>query len=231
MKPLVIFDFDGVIADSEIIALAELQTCLAAHGLDLSMETLIDRFLGASLASITQALADHTGADVAGDFREAWYSGLFARYRCELTAVPGINALFDFLDEARIDYCIASGSSHRRLGFALDCLDLTERFAGRAFSAEDVMTGKPEPDLMLLAAHRRGAACQDCIVVEDATAGVLSARRAGMRAVGFVGGSHLKDLREHQSRRLTEAGTFATAIDHGHTREFLRGMLDSKGMD
>jgi HAD superfamily hydrolase (TIGR01509 family) len=225
MKPLVIFDFDGVIADSEIIALAELQTCLAEHGLDLPMEALIDRFLGASLASITQALADHTGSPVSKAFREAWYSGLFARYRRELQPVPGITALFDSLDRGEIDYCIASGSSHRRLGFALDCLGMTARFQGRAFSAEDVLTGKPEPDLMLFAAHRRGAACPDCIVVEDATAGVISARRAGMRAVGFVGGSHLKDLADLQSKRLAEAGTFATVADHAQTEDLLLGLV------
>ena len=225
MKPLVIFDFDGVIADSEIIALAELQTCLAEHGLELSMEALIDRFLGASLASITRALADHTGRPVSDEFRAAWYAGLFARYRRELQPVPGFFALLDRLDRAGIDYCIASGSSHRRLGFALDCLDLTMRFQGRAFSAEDVMTGKPEPDLMLLAAHQRGAPCPGCIVVEDATAGVISARRAGMRAVGFVGGSHLQDLAERHSGRLVEAGTFATARDHGQTKDVLLGVI------
>jgi len=225
MKPLVIFDFDGVIADSEIIALAELQACLAAHGLDLPMESLIDRFLGASLANITQALADHTGSPVSEDFREAWYAGLFARYRRELQRVPGITAVFDSLDRAEIDYCIASGSSHRRLGFALECLGMTARFQGRAFSAEDVVTGKPEPDLMLFAAHRRGATCPGCIVVEDATAGVISARRAGMRAVGFVGGSHLRPLAERQAERLIQAGTFATAVSHVETAELLLAKL------
>lgn len=229
MKPLVIFDFDGVIADSEIIALAELQVCLAQQGLSLPMEALIDRFLGASLASITEALADHTGQPVAEGFREAWYSSLFARYTCELQLVPGITELFDRLEDAGIDYCIASGSSHRRLGFAMDCLGLGARFRGRAYSAEDVTRGKPEPDLMLFAAHHRRAQCPDCIVVEDATAGVTSARRAGMRAVGFVGGAHLADRATRQAERLARAGTCATASTHARTGDLLLAMLDAQG--
>lgn len=229
MKPLVIFDFDGVIADSEIIALAELQVCLAQQGLTLPMESLIDRFLGASFASITRALADHTGQPVADDFREAWYTSLFARYAGELQLVPGVTDLLDSLDAAAVDYCIASGSSHRRLGFAMECLGLDTRFRGRAYSAEDVTQGKPEPDLMLFAAHRRGAHRPGCIVVEDATAGVTSARRAGMRAIGFVGGTHLADRATRQAERLSQAGAFATTTTHSQTGGLLLELLDARG--
>lgn len=223
MSRLAIFDFDGVIADSEIIALAELRACLAEYGLHLPIETLMDRFLGASLASITAALAAHTGAAVPEGFRDAWYDRLFARYARELQPVPGILAVFDRLETAGIDYCIASGSSHRRLGFALHCLGLTERFAGRAFSAEDVAEGKPAPDLMLFAAAQRGVAPENCLVIEDATSGVTAAQRAGMRAIGFVGGRHLAPCAPRQAARLAEAGAFATAQTHAETGDLLLG--------
>ena len=223
MNRLAIFDFDGVIADSEIIALAELQTCLAEYGLHLSIEALMDRFLGASLASITAALAAHTGAPVPAGFREAWYDRLFARYARELQPVPGILALFDRLEAAGVDSCIASGSSHRRLGFALQCLGLSERFTGRAFSAEDVPEGKPAPDLMLFAAAQRGTAPENCLVIEDATSGVTAAQRAGMRAIGFVGGRHLLPCAPRQADRLRSAGTFAIAQTHQETGDLLLG--------
>lgn len=215
--PLVIFDFDGVIADSEIIALAELQACLADYGLNMTIDALIDRFLGASLASITAALADHTGTPVPDDFRETWYARLFPRYRAELQPVPGILDLFERLDHDGVDYCIASGSSHRRLGFALDCLGLAERFRDRAFSADDVTHGKPAPDLMLFAAARFDRPAAQCIVVEDATAGVLAARAAGMRAIGFVGGRHMETCAARQAERLSKAGTFSNAWTHCDT--------------
>ncbi|HRK42088.1 MAG TPA: HAD family phosphatase [Gemmobacter sp.] len=223
MSRLAIFDFDGVIADSEIIALAELQTCLAEHGLHLSIEALMDRFLGASLASITAALASHTGASVPEGFREAWYDRLFSRYARELQPVPGILALFDRLAAAGVETCIASGSSHRRLGFALQCLGLSERFTGRAFSAEDVAEGKPAPDLMLFAAAQRGMPPESCLVIEDATSGVTAAQRAGMRAIGFVGGRHLAPCAPRQAARLREAGAFAIAQTHAETGDLLLG--------
>ncbi|WP_164738217.1 HAD family hydrolase [Frigidibacter oleivorans] len=226
-----IFDFDGVIADSEIIALAELQDCLADHGLTLPMDSLIDRFLGASLSSITAALAEHTGAPVHDDFREVWYARLFDRYRRELQPVPGIMALLDRLDCDGVDYCIASGSSDRRLGVALECLDLAGRFHGRAFSADDVARGKPAPDLMLFAAARRGRTPGDCIVVEDATAGVTAARSAGMRAIGFVGGTHLAPVAKRQAERLARAGTFATSANHAQTAELLLGVPSRRPVD
>jgi HAD superfamily hydrolase (TIGR01509 family) len=225
MKPLVIFDFDGVIANSEIIALAELQACLADYGLQFSREQLIDRFLGSSLNAITALLADHTGRDAESAFRASWYDRLFRRYQSELRPVEGILVLFDRLESAGLDYCIASGSSHQRLQFALRCIGLTDRFHDRAFSAEDVQCGKPEPDLMLFAAARRGARRQDCIVVEDATSGVLSARRAGMRAIGFVGGDHLAHDRDRQAARLMAAGTYAVAERHDQVLGWLLDAL------
>lgn len=225
MTRLIIFDFDGVIANSEIIALAELQACLAEHGLDLEMEALIDRFLGASLTAITAALAESGRRIDENAFRERWYDRLFLRYRAELRPVDGIEALLDRLEAAGLDYCIASGSSHRRLDFALRCIGLTGRFDGRAFSAEDVTCGKPEPDLMLYAAARRGVRRPDCVVVEDATSGVRSARRAGMRAIGFVGADHLAQDRARQAARLRQCGAFDIADTHRRSGDLLLDAL------
>jgi HAD superfamily hydrolase (TIGR01509 family) len=221
MTRLVIFDFDGVIANSEVIALAELQVMLAEHGLVLDRGQMIERFLGNSLDRIVGILAAETGRPVAADFRGKWYDRLFARYAVELQPVPGIADVLDALDARGVDYCIASGSSRRRLSVSMGCIGLAERFDGRAFSAEDVRCGKPEPDLMLYAAAMRGAMVPDCLVVEDATAGVLSARRAGMRALGFVGGEHLSQMREGQAQALREAGAFDVVADHIGTLERL----------
>lgn len=214
MIRLVIFDFDGVIADSESIALEELGRILAEHGLLMDQPTLMDRFLGASLASIVAVLQAETGQVVGDAFRRTWHDRLFARYRRELLPVPGIVGLLDALDAAGIDYCIASGSSPGRLAVALDCLCLAARFAGRAFSAEEVPRGKPAPDLMFHAAARRGVPPADCLVVEDAVAGVRAARAAGMRVIGFLGGSHLAQSQDRQGRALIAHGAEALVLSH-----------------
>lgn len=87
---------------------------------------------------------------------------------------------------------------------------LTHFFTGRIFSGEDVKEGKPAPDLFLHAAARCGVAPQNCLVIEDSPVGVVAAVKAGMPAIGFVGGGHASPaLRE----RLLQAGASVILAD------------------
>ena len=83
--------------------------------------------------------------------------------------------------------CIASSGTHDYLRYTLGLTGLYERFAGRIFSADDVVNGKPAPDLFLHAAERMAAEPAGCVVVEDSRYGV-EARAAGMRALAYAGG-------------------------------------------
>jgi len=65
---------------------------------------------------------------------------------------------------------------------------LLPRFEGRIFSVDDVVVGKPAPDLFLHAADRLGVHPEHCAVVEDSRFGVRAARAAGMRVYGYAGG-------------------------------------------
>ena len=67
---------------------------------------------------------------------------------------------------------------------------LFDAFAPHIHSATEVSRGKPEPDLFLHVAARLGVRPADCIVIEDSIAGIRAARAAGMRCIGFTGGSH-----------------------------------------
>lgn len=214
MIKTVIFDFDGVIADSEIIALAELQVSLAQYGVAVDWDMLVEEFLGSSVRQIIAFVEGQTGRAVDPDFQEAWYARLFDRYRRELKPMAGAEAMLDRLEAAGIDYCIASGGSYKRLGVALQAIGFAQRFEGRAFSAESVEHGKPAPDLFLYAAEKRGALPKECVVLEDAIAGVTGAGRAGMRVFGFIGGSHLEGVRPLHAERLRAAGadTVLTAL-------------------
>jgi HAD superfamily hydrolase (TIGR01509 family) len=210
---LVILDFDGVVADSEIIALAELQTGFAACGMAMTWDEIVARFLGTSTADIMAFVDAHAGEGAGRRLKDEWYRRLFARYAEELRIMPNAIALLDRLDRLGMRYCVASGGTRERLAFGLQRIGLTERFAGAAFSAEAVAQGKPAPDLFLLAAREMGTSPQTCLVVEDAVAGVEAAARAGMPALGFVGGRHLDPCRPAQTRRLRAAGALAVLDD------------------
>ena len=81
---------------------------------------------------------------------------------------------------------MASSGSHEKIRTSLGTTGLLARFDGRIFSATDVEHGKPAPDLFLHAAASMGFAPADCVVVEDAPAGVAAGRAAGMRVLGYA---------------------------------------------
>ncbi len=184
---LVIFDCDGVLVDSEPIAFRLLLATLAGGGLELPPEEAHARFLGKSLATTREIVARDHGLTVSDAALAEMRRALYAAFRAELTAIPGIAETLDALPCA---YCVASSSQPERIELSLTVTGLWPRFAGRAFSATMVARGKPAPDLFLFAARSLGYPPARCLVVEDSPAGIEAAQAAGMRVVAFTGGSH-----------------------------------------
>ncbi len=93
---------------------------------------------------------------------------------------------------ARLDMprCVASSGLPERIRLSLGVAGLLELFEPHIYSASMVQNGKPAPDLFLHAAQDMGVRPEACVVVEDSPAGIMAARRAGMRVLGFAGGSH-----------------------------------------
>ncbi|WP_102109939.1 HAD family hydrolase [Oceaniglobus roseus] len=205
---LVIFDFDGVVADSEIISLTSLRDVLEKFGIAGSEEDVRHRYLGASLATIAADVAARSPHGPAEGFEAAWHSVLYDRFRAELAPVQGLPALLDRLDARGLPYCIASSGTFERISVALGAMDLTHRFP-HVFSAEMVVRGKPAPDLFLYAAAAMGVAPRDCLVIEDSPFGIMAAKAAGIRSVGFTGGAHLAGIRAEHGRKLAETGASA----------------------
>ena len=201
---LVIFDFDGVVVDSEPISLATLHSALSDYGVKLTLDDVRAQFLGASIRQVEQFLDRHGTRPSADGFASHWYETLFTRFRQELRPMPGIDGLLDHLDRCGLPYCIASGSSFERLDVALGAVGMTERFTSRVFSADLVQRGKPAPDLFLRAAAGMAVPPSRCLVIEDSPAGITGAKSAGMRALGFVGGSHLVGFRAAHGDLLRE---------------------------
>ena len=184
---LVIFDCDGVLVDSEPIALSLLLDTLARAGLPLDPEEARSRFLGKSLATTREILA----ADYALTLSDAALADmrhrLYTAFRADLAPIPHIAATLDALPCAT---CVASSSQPERIELSLTVTGLWPRFAGHTFSATMVARGKPAPDLFLYAANSMGYPAAACLVVEDSPAGITAAKAAEMRVVAFTGGSH-----------------------------------------
>lgn len=187
---LVIFDCDGVLVDSEEIALQVLVAALAQKGVSLTTDEAANRFLGRSLGSLAKVVQDEFGVEIDPPFLAGMREVLHARFRAELKPVPGVATLIDALKQAGIACCVASSSQRERIELSLTVTGLISKLAPDIFSATMVENGKPAPDLFLYAAERMGYSPAECMVIEDSPAGVTAAQAAGMRVIAFTGGAH-----------------------------------------
>ena len=198
---VVIFDCDGVLVDSEVIALGVMRRRLSEAGLRLTDQETRERFLGRRLDSSLRRIETELGAPLPETFREDFSREILSAFARELKGVEGVRQAVEGL-RARV--CVASSSGPDRICLSLRVAGYETLFAPNIFSAVEVAEGKPSPDLFLHAARAMGAAPKDCLVIEDSVAGVVAARAAGMTVFGFVGASHFSPLDERAL--LTAAG-------------------------
>ena len=198
---LVIFDCDGVLVDSERIAVRVEAELLAELGWPLSQAEIVERFMGRTTEYMDEAIEAQLGSRLPGDWRDQFQRRYREAFAAELVPVDGV---LDALDQIAVPTCVASSGSHDKLRFTLGHTGLYERFEGRIFSGYEVANGKPAPDLFLHAAARMGAGPARCAVVEDSLYGVLAARAAGMRVFGYVGGLTSADRLEGEATVVFE---------------------------
>lgn len=187
--PLLIFDCDGVLVDSEPIASRVLAEALSEIGFPLGPQQAIERYTGISLAAVLAAVEAEWQRPLPADFSATLAERDRAAFRAELQAMPGVARVLAGLPHAR---CVASSGSLDKIRHNLALTGLLDFFAPHVFSAEMVTHGKPAPDLFLLAAARMHSPPARCVVIEDSVAGVSAACAAGMRVLGFCGGGHAR---------------------------------------
>lgn len=207
---LVIFDCDGVLIDSEIIAARAQSRALAEHGIAITPEEAAHRFAGIPDADMWQTLQAENACSLPEGFARQYADRLENTFRQELRALPRVHETLAALRARGLDICVASSSTPPKLEAALRLVGLWDEFAPNVFSTAQVAKGKPAPDVFLFAARQMRAAVLDCVVVEDSVPGVCAARAARMRAVGFVGASHNGP---DQRQRLLEEGAFVVIDD------------------
>ena len=198
---LVIFDCDGVLVDSERIAVRVEAELLAELGWPLSQDEIVERFMGRTDQYMNEAIEAQLGGRLPRNWKDQFHRRYREAFAAELVPVDGV---IDALDQIAVPTCVASSGSHDKLRFTLGHSGLYERFEGRIFSGYEVANGKPAPDLFLHAAARMGAGPARCAVVEDSLYGVLAARAAGMRVFGYAGGLTTADRLEAEATVVFE---------------------------
>ncbi len=199
---LVIFDCDGVLIDSEIIACAEDAQALRDVGYDITTQQMAQRFAGIPDQAIDIMLEKELGKPFPKNFRAEIKRKVLKRYHTDLQPIKGAKTMLSTLKTSK---CIASSSAPAKLALGLINTDLYELIYPHIYSAHLVARGKPHPDIFEYAARKMGVQAARCLVLEDSVAGVTAAKAAGMKCIGFTGGSHCQ---AGHAERLNNAGAF-----------------------
>ncbi|MFN3719556.1 MAG: HAD family hydrolase [Rhizobium rhizophilum] len=199
---LTLFDCDGVLVDSEIIAAKVESKLLTEAGYPISVEEMGERFAGMTWKNILLSIEKEVDIPLSASLIDKSEQLLDQRLAREVKAIEGVQYALSRITGPR---CICSNSSSQRLDMMLNKVGLKEFFAPHIYSAKDLGADrvKPKPDIFLHGAAQFGASPAKCLVVEDSVHGVHAAREAGMRVVGFTGASHTYPS---HADKLTDAG-------------------------
>jgi FGGY-family pentulose kinase/HAD superfamily hydrolase (TIGR01509 family) len=185
---LIIFDCDGVLVDSEPLAMRVLLRTIEKAGVKIPAASGFRNYLGRSYSAIAENLDELYGLTLDDAALEAMRLDLYDTYRRELKPMAG---LLEVLPALGVPFCVASSSQMERITTSLELTGLSDGIAPRIFSSTMVEHGKPAPDLFLMAAREMGVAPQNCLVIEDSPAGIIAAKKAGMAVFAFTGGGHI----------------------------------------
>lgn len=187
MKKLIIWDFDGVIADTEKLWLKNRQILMKeALGIDWDWET-VNHYLRGTGDKTKRDVLNSLGIETNDDFWDKSIEMDMETMRTkgfELT--DGIEDIFKMKN---IKQCIATGGVKSKTMHKIEIAGIRKYFPdNHVFTVDMVEHGKPEPDLFLLAAREMGEKPEDCVVIEDSIAGLTAALKAGCLPIAFLAG-------------------------------------------
>jgi HAD superfamily hydrolase (TIGR01509 family) len=184
MIKAVLFDFDGVVVQSERLHMESFMELLSPFGVDVSEDRWYREFAGTGSRSIIERLAKehHIKADISElvERRKKLYEARVEKG--ELRETHGVKSFLETIRKKHIKTAIVSGSHRSNVALAVSLLGMEDLF-DLVVSGDDLDVRKPDPGPFLHAAKKLGMKPGECLVIEDSYAGCEAARRAGMRLV------------------------------------------------
>lgn len=215
----IIFDCDGVLVDSEIIASRVALEMLRPHGFDMRLEEYSRTFAGKVEADTVNIIRDEYKIDLPPDFLSKLKIKIEYALDNELEPIEGA---YDTITSISLPKAVVSNSRLVRVIHSLKVASLDHLFGKKLFSAEMVERPKPDPAVYLLASSNLNVSPKNCLVIEDSISGATAAISAGMQVIGFLGASHIYNGHE---TRLKECGVFKTAQNMNDLRHILGNLL------
>lgn len=189
----IIFDCDGVLVDSEEISIGTLVSMGKSHGANIEVAEAHQLFLGKSLEFCFEYIADLANKKLPADFEEEFRIRTFEAFQKDLKPVKGIHEL---LAKVKVPVAVASNGPKDKIRLNLTTTKLIDKFEGALFSAYDINSWKPNPELYWHAAKTMGFEVKDCVVIEDSPAGAQAAISGGFDVFGFTNQANFEALQQ-----------------------------------
>lgn len=203
----IIFDCDGVLIDTEIVAAEIVSEYLRTEGVAISTEEFIAQFTGNTFTDIIESLK--RDGELSDELDTASVMpALDLQIRNSQRPISGAPAL---LQKLHLPFSVVSNSALDYVKEALEKLNVLALVEDRIFSAEQVAKGKPSPLVYEFALNEISLRKEEVLVIEDSASGVMASTAAGLTTYGFLGGSHIQKGHEE---KLMSLGCIATIKDH-----------------
>lgn len=216
---VVIWDMDGVIVDTALYHLKAWQEVFRERGVNFTEEDFRHTFGQRNDTIIKSTLGEEISQheiDAIANVKEASFRH---RIKQKLKPLPGVIELMTSLKERGFQMVLASSAPIENIQLVIKTLGINDCFQ-TIICDRDVIEGKPSPQVFLLAAERLGVEPRDCIVIEDAVAGVTAAKRAGMYCLAVTG--------THSRHNLAEADFVVDALETVNAKD-VEGFFNPSG--
>lgn len=200
----IIFDCDGVLIDSESIAIGVLVEMANNLGAKIDFEEAMISFKGKALNSCFELISKRLGKSLPQNFEEAYRSKSFEAFKKSVKPIKGIK---DVLANLKMQFCVASSGPENKIRLNLELTGLLTYFEGKIFSCYAIQKWKPEPDVYLWASSTMGFQPKDCLVIEDSLAGVRGAKAGGFHVFGY-------SEHDYHNELVREADATFSSMDH-----------------
>lgn len=211
-----IFDCDGVLIDSEYLAVHVMLRMLEPYGYHSNFQEFSSAFTGMLDTKILAHIAEEHKINFPKDFYQQIEAERDKTFQNELSPIAGMPELVKSLS---VPKSVVSNSHVAHVAMALEMCDLTAEFGGRIYSSEHVEHPKPDPAVYLFALKALGLLTKDVCVIEDSLTGVRSAKGAGCKVIGFLGGKHIAP---GHGDKLKALGADQIAADANELAELLK---------
>ncbi len=215
----IIFDFDGVLVDSEILVARAFSRYLIESGYDFNQKEF-SKFAGRKTIEVISHLSDKFSIKDEGKFYDDIMKIASDIYSKELTTVKGA---FEYVKNSKRKLFIGSNSFKSRILDGLERVQLNKFFEeNQVFSFDMVQKPKPYPDIYLKVVNQNNLKKEETVIIEDSSVGIKAGVAAGLKVIGLIAGGHWNEDRSEEE--LIDSGAFTVVKEFKYLDSILGAM-------